>query len=294
MNGAPANPITGTGDSRRRSRIASSSGPTDASGSNGRIRATSAAVRIGRSMTGPTPSTSSTSTPAPGSGVVMSANTIAASTSRRCTGCRLTSAHRAASPTISTRRARSRILRYSGSERPAWRMNQTGVVSTGSPRSARRSRVARAGRSTSGPGHGGERAIGRLERGREFGRAVGEREEPGLERRGRKEDASVEHRPEERAECRPIRGQGVLGVGRCGRAGTTGSGANPPGSRRPADPPRRRPGPAHRPVAHPMPRAPGTRHRQGGRASRSPPPSRAGDRPGFRPGTPARRGRRAP
>ncbi|GAA1515459.1 hypothetical protein GCM10009741_12370 [Kribbella lupini] len=32
----------------------------------------------------------------------------------------------------------SRIARYSGSERPAWRMNQTGVCGPGSPRAASR------------------------------------------------------------------------------------------------------------------------------------------------------------
>jgi hypothetical protein len=32
---------------------------------------------------------------------------------------------------------RLRIARYSGSDRPAWRMNQTGVRSTGSRRAAR-------------------------------------------------------------------------------------------------------------------------------------------------------------
>ncbi len=33
---------------------------------------------------------------------------------------------------------RSRTARYSGSDRPAWRMNQTGVAGTGSRRHARR------------------------------------------------------------------------------------------------------------------------------------------------------------
>ncbi|GAB2588127.1 hypothetical protein GCM10027269_49740 [Kribbella endophytica] len=32
----------------------------------------------------------------------------------------------------------SRIARYSGSERPAWRMNHTGVCGPGSPRAASR------------------------------------------------------------------------------------------------------------------------------------------------------------
>ena len=38
--------------------------------------------------------------------------------------------------TISKRPCVLRISRYSGSERPAWRMNQTGVRSTGSRRHA--------------------------------------------------------------------------------------------------------------------------------------------------------------
>jgi len=32
----------------------------------------------------------------------------------------------------------ARTARYSGSDRPAWRMNHTGVCGTGSPRQARR------------------------------------------------------------------------------------------------------------------------------------------------------------
>ncbi len=143
VRGAPAKPITGTGDSRRTARIASRNGATATSGSNGRSRSTSAPDRTGAAMTGPTPSTSSTATPTPGRGVVMSANMIAASTPSRATGWSVTSVHRAASATICWRVARSRILRYSGSDRPAWRMNQTGVASTGSRRQAARKRVAR-------------------------------------------------------------------------------------------------------------------------------------------------------
>ena len=119
VNGAPAKPISGTDDSRRISRMASRSGPTAASGSNSRSVSMSSGVRIGRAMTGPTPSTISRSTPMPGSGVVMSANRIAASTPSRLTGWSVTSAHRAASRVISTSVARSRIVRYSGSDRPA-------------------------------------------------------------------------------------------------------------------------------------------------------------------------------
>ena len=56
----------------------------------------------------------------------MSANMIAPSTPSRRTGCRVTSAQSAASRTISTSPARSRTARYSGSARPACRMNHTG------------------------------------------------------------------------------------------------------------------------------------------------------------------------
>ena len=80
----------------------------------------------------------SKATPRPVNGVVMSANRIAASTPRRRTGWSVTSAHSAGSRVISISVARSRILRYSGSARPAWRMNQTGVASTDRPRVARR------------------------------------------------------------------------------------------------------------------------------------------------------------
>ncbi len=67
----------------------------------------------------------------------MSANITAASTLWRSTGCSVTSAQSSASAQMSKSRARLRISRYSGSERPAWRMNQTGVRSTGSRRAAR-------------------------------------------------------------------------------------------------------------------------------------------------------------
>ena len=42
----------------------------------------------------------------------------------------------------------SRMARYSGSERPAWRMNHTGVCGTGSPRAARRNALSRTRSST--------------------------------------------------------------------------------------------------------------------------------------------------
>ena len=66
MNGAPAKPISGTGDAARIMPIASSSGATAAAGSKARRRATSAADRIGAAITGPRPSTISKSTPEAG------------------------------------------------------------------------------------------------------------------------------------------------------------------------------------------------------------------------------------
>ena len=68
---------------------------------------------------------------------MMSANITAASTSWRRTGCSVTSAHSSGVPVTSQKEWRSRIARYSGSDRPAWRMNHTGVRSTGSRRAAR-------------------------------------------------------------------------------------------------------------------------------------------------------------
>ena len=67
----------------------------------------------------------------------MSEKKIAASTPYRRTGCRVistTSSGRMHDSSIATP---SRSLRYSGSDRPAWRMNHTGVCGTGSPRAAR-------------------------------------------------------------------------------------------------------------------------------------------------------------
>ena len=66
----------------------------------------------------------------------MSANITAASTSWRRTGWSVTSAQSSVSAQISRSVARLRSSRYSGSERPAWRMNHTGVRSTGSRRAA--------------------------------------------------------------------------------------------------------------------------------------------------------------
>ena len=49
----------------------------------------------------------------------------------------------------------SRTLRYSGSERPAWRMNHTGVCGVGSLRAARRkAESCSSGSVVGGGGHG--------------------------------------------------------------------------------------------------------------------------------------------
>ncbi len=68
---------------------------------------------------------------------MMSANITAASTPCRRTGSSVTWAQSSGVPATSKKLWRSRIARYSGSDRPAWRMNQTGVRSTGSRRAAR-------------------------------------------------------------------------------------------------------------------------------------------------------------
>ncbi len=73
---------------------------------------------------------------------MMSANITAASTSWRRTGCSVTSAQSSGCRAISNSPYRLRSSRYSGSERPAWRMNHTGVRSTGSRRQARTRRGA--------------------------------------------------------------------------------------------------------------------------------------------------------
>ena len=70
---------------------------------------------------------------------MMSANSTAASTPCRRTGWSVTSAQSSGVRAISKSACRSRSSRYSGSDRPAWRMNQTGVRSTGSRRRARTS-----------------------------------------------------------------------------------------------------------------------------------------------------------
>ena len=94
--------------------------------------------RIGLATTGPTPGLMSTSTPTARSGTTMSLYRIAASTSYRRSGCRVISVTSSGRVHESSMAMPSRTRLYSGSDRPAWRMNQTGVYGTGSPRHARR------------------------------------------------------------------------------------------------------------------------------------------------------------
>ncbi len=79
-------------------------------------------------------------------GTTMSEKRIAASTPYRCTGCSVSSADSDASPMADRMDPVPRAARYSGSARPAWRMNHTGVRDTGSRRQAR----TRSGRTSVG------------------------------------------------------------------------------------------------------------------------------------------------
>ena len=66
-------------------------------------------------------------TPAARSGTTMSLNRIAASTGYLYTGCSVSSVIRSGLVHASTMAISARAARYSGSDLPAWRMNQTGV-----------------------------------------------------------------------------------------------------------------------------------------------------------------------
>ena len=66
----------------------------------------------------------------------MSLKRMAASTPYRRTGCRVISVTRSGRAHASSIAIPVRSARYSGSDRPAWRMNQTGVCGTGSRRQA--------------------------------------------------------------------------------------------------------------------------------------------------------------
>ncbi len=94
MNGAPAKPISGTrgGSARRTRRTVSNTEPTLDSTSTGLSRATSASVRTGRWITGPSPFANSRPTSSGSTINKISAKRIAASTANRRTGCSVTSA----------------------------------------------------------------------------------------------------------------------------------------------------------------------------------------------------------
>ena len=127
MKGAPANPISGTSPSAATSSPTASATASTPSSTPDRSAATSAPVRTGWAITGPTSGTMSRSMPAPRSGTTMSENRIAASTPCRRTGCRVISQISSASKQACIMVCLARSARYSGSERPAWRMNQTGT-----------------------------------------------------------------------------------------------------------------------------------------------------------------------
>ena len=63
---------------------------------------------------------------------------MAASTPSRRTGCRVSSATSGGSRRASRMLTEPFAARYSGSERPAWRMNHTGGLGARSPRQAAR------------------------------------------------------------------------------------------------------------------------------------------------------------
>ncbi|SKF62308.1 Uncharacterised protein [Mycobacteroides abscessus subsp. abscessus] len=93
----------------------------------------SSSVRIGCSTTGPVPGTISTPMPARRMGTTMSLKKMPASTPWRRTGWQVISAASSGRRHESSMVVPSRAARYSGSERPACRMNHTGVWADGAP-----------------------------------------------------------------------------------------------------------------------------------------------------------------
>ena len=100
-------------------------------GSRPRTATTPASSAIGLSITGPTPGLISTPTPIARSGTTMSLNKMAASTPYRRTGCSVISVIISGLEHASSIGTPARTFRYSGSDRPAWRMNHTGACETG-------------------------------------------------------------------------------------------------------------------------------------------------------------------
>src|SRR6478609_6029304 len=119
--------MSGTSPSAATRFVTASATGATCSGSRAFIPATSAAVRIGCSITGPTSGTMSRSMPDARSGTTMSENRMAASTPCLRTGCKVISVIRSASKQACIIVFLARSARYSGSERPACRMNQTGT-----------------------------------------------------------------------------------------------------------------------------------------------------------------------
>ncbi len=101
------------------------------------IDATCSRLRIGSATTGPTPGTMSRSNPIAFSGSTMSLKKMAASTPYRRTGCSVISVTSSGRVHASSIVVPLRSSRYSGSDRPACRMNHTGVCGTGCRRQAR-------------------------------------------------------------------------------------------------------------------------------------------------------------
>ena len=133
MNGAPAKPISGTRSpsAARARRTVSKTKGTVSAGSRSTSRSTSAAERTGRRMTGPSPRENSRPTPSGSTRSRMSAKRMAASTPSFSTGSSVTSAATSGVRQSSRNPIRSRIARYSGRKRPAWRMSHTGVNAVG-------------------------------------------------------------------------------------------------------------------------------------------------------------------
>jgi hypothetical protein len=138
VNGPPAKPISGVGPSSATSAVTASVMKSTSPGSSGRSRARSLSPRIGSAITGPTPGLMSISRPTARNGTTMSLNRMAASTGYRRSGWRVISVITSGRKQALSIGIPPRARRYSGSERPAWRMYQTGVYGTGCRRQASR------------------------------------------------------------------------------------------------------------------------------------------------------------
>ena len=114
MNGAPAKPIRGTaaGSSATSARTVSATNAAFSSGAGQRSASTAAAPRTGCSSTGP--GSKRSPSPMPPSGVMMSLNRIAASSSNRRTGWSVTSTASSGVRIMVRKSCRSRRARYSG------------------------------------------------------------------------------------------------------------------------------------------------------------------------------------